>query len=111
LEYFDIANELARFIFRKPKEDIVDAISNKLSSSLEALRRRGIPVDRLLKQINRQRKLFRFYPKKEDFFNLASVKGHQQKSNEDKYKTYEDKLIIKRILILFRTYLFFGLGL
>jgi hypothetical protein len=52
LEYFDIANELARFIFNKPKEHIVDAISNKLSSSLESLRRRGIPVDRLLNLSN-----------------------------------------------------------
>ncbi len=73
-EYFDIANELARFIFKKPKEEIVDGISNKLSSSLEALRRRGIPVDRLLKQINRQRKLIHFYLKKKRFILFSACK-------------------------------------
>ena len=48
-EYFDIANELVRFVFKKPADDIIDAISNRLSSSLDVLRRRGMPVDRLIK--------------------------------------------------------------
>jgi hypothetical protein len=63
-EYFDIANELARFIFKKANEDIIDAISNKLSSSLEVLRRPGIPVSRLLNESSKERKLTHYNHKK-----------------------------------------------
>ncbi len=49
IEYFDVANELARFVMTIQDRYIVLAISNKLSSSLESLKRQGIPVDRLLK--------------------------------------------------------------
>jgi hypothetical protein len=46
LNYIDIASELARFVFKSPPESVVDAISNRLSSSLESLIERGIHVDR-----------------------------------------------------------------
>ncbi|CAF1549296.1 unnamed protein product [Adineta ricciae] len=50
LDYIDIASELIRFVHKKPLETLVHSISDKLSSPLETLKRRGIPVDRLLKQ-------------------------------------------------------------
>lgn len=51
LEYYDVASELARFIYGKPQEDhLVNGIASRLSSSLEVLKRRGIPVDRLMKK-------------------------------------------------------------
>ena len=49
-DYIDIASELARFVFKKPLDTVVHAISDKLASPLETLKRRGVPVDRLLKQ-------------------------------------------------------------
>lgn len=48
-DYIDIASELARFVFKKPLDTAVHAISDKLASPLETLKRRGVPVDRLLK--------------------------------------------------------------
>ncbi|CAM4809029.1 unnamed protein product [Rotaria magnacalcarata] len=47
-DYIDIASELARFVFRKPLDTVVHMISDKLASPLETLKRRGVPVDRLL---------------------------------------------------------------
>lgn len=47
-DYIDIASELARFVFKKPLDTIVHTISDKLASPLETLKRRGVPVDRLL---------------------------------------------------------------
>lgn len=47
-DYIDIASELARFVFKKPLDTMVHAISDKLASPLETLKRRGVPVDRLL---------------------------------------------------------------
>ena len=47
-DYIDIASELARFVFKKPLDTIVHTISDKLASPIETLKRRGIPVDRLL---------------------------------------------------------------
>ncbi|CAF1417698.1 unnamed protein product [Adineta steineri] len=52
-DYIDIASELARFVFKKPLDTIVHTISDKLASPLETLKRRGVPVDRLL-QHNQQ---------------------------------------------------------
>ena len=49
-DYIDIASELARFVFKKPLDTIVHTISDKLASPLETLKRRGVPVDRLLQQ-------------------------------------------------------------
>jgi DUF438 domain-containing protein len=49
-DYIDIASELARFVFKKPLDTAVHAISDKLASPLETLKRRGVPVDRLLQQ-------------------------------------------------------------
>ncbi|CAF1063458.1 unnamed protein product [Didymodactylos carnosus] len=53
-DYVDIASELTRFVFKKPLDAVVHAISDKLASPLETLKRRGIPVDRLLKTIEQQ---------------------------------------------------------
>ncbi|CAF4077045.1 unnamed protein product, partial [Rotaria sordida] len=47
-DYIDIASELVRYVFKKSLDTIVHTISDKLSSPLETLKRRGIPVDRLL---------------------------------------------------------------
>ena len=57
LDYIDIAAELTRFVHKKPLDALVHSISDKLSSPLETLKRRGIPVDRLLKTVQQQRKL------------------------------------------------------
>lgn len=56
LDYIDIASELTRFVYKKPVNSIVHAMSDKLASPLETLKRRGIPVDRLLKSVEQQRK-------------------------------------------------------
>ncbi|UJR22115.1 hypothetical protein I4U23_025179 [Adineta vaga] len=53
-DYIDIASELARFVFKKPLDTAVHAISDKLASPLETLKRRGVPVDRLLQQQQQQ---------------------------------------------------------
>jgi hypothetical protein len=49
IDYIDVASELTRFVYKKPVDVIVHSISDKLSSPIETLKRRGIPVDRLLK--------------------------------------------------------------
>ncbi|CAF3497440.1 unnamed protein product [Adineta steineri] len=49
LDYIDISSELTRFVYKKPLDTLVHSISDKLASPLETLKRRGIPVDRLLK--------------------------------------------------------------
>ncbi|CAF4311774.1 unnamed protein product [Rotaria sp. Silwood2] len=54
LDYIDIATELTRFVHKKPLDALVHAISDKLASPLETLKRRGIPVDRLLKTVQEQ---------------------------------------------------------
>ncbi len=55
IEYFDIASELVRFVLNMHDRNIILAIYNKLSSTLDSLKRQGIPVDRLLKTTNKQR--------------------------------------------------------
>ena len=62
LDYIDIASELTRFVYRKALDTLVHSISDKLSSPLETLKRRGIPVDRLLKNPKQQRKLTFYLP-------------------------------------------------
>ncbi|CAF1463258.1 unnamed protein product [Adineta ricciae] len=54
LDYIDIATELTRYVYKKPLDALVHSISDKLASSLETLKRRGIPVDRLLKTQEQQ---------------------------------------------------------
>jgi hypothetical protein len=56
IDYIDIATELTRFVYKKPLDALVHSISDKLASPLETLKRRGIPVDRLLKSAEQQRK-------------------------------------------------------
>ena len=56
LDYVDVATELTRFVHQRPLNALVYAISEKLASPLDTLKRRGIPVDRLLKTIVQQRK-------------------------------------------------------
>jgi len=55
LDYVDIATELTRFVYKKPLDALVHSISDKLVSPLETLKRRGVPVDRLLKITQRQK--------------------------------------------------------
>ena len=59
-DYIDIATELTRFVHKKPLDTLVHSISDKLVSPLETLKRRGIPVDRLLKTVQQQRKFDRW---------------------------------------------------
>ncbi|CAF1040266.1 unnamed protein product [Rotaria sordida] len=54
LDYIDIATELTRFVYKKPLDTLVHSISDKLASPLETLKRRGIPVDRLIKNPEQQ---------------------------------------------------------
>lgn len=54
LDFIDIATELTRFVYNKPLDALVHSISDKLASPLETLKRRGIPVDRLLKLAEQQ---------------------------------------------------------
>ncbi|CAF4889071.1 unnamed protein product, partial [Rotaria sp. Silwood1] len=54
LDYIDIATELTRFVYKKSLDTLVHSISDKLASPLETLKRRGIPVDRLLKNPEQQ---------------------------------------------------------
>ncbi|CAF4112088.1 unnamed protein product [Rotaria sp. Silwood2] len=55
LDYIDIATELMRFVCKKSVDNtLVHSISDKLASPLEALKRRGIPVERLLKSAEQQ---------------------------------------------------------
>ncbi|CAF1335016.1 unnamed protein product [Rotaria sp. Silwood1] len=48
-DYIDIASELARFVFKKPFDTVAHTIGDKLASPLQTLKRRGIPIDRLLR--------------------------------------------------------------
>ncbi|CAF0797545.1 unnamed protein product [Adineta ricciae] len=47
-DYFDIASELARFVFDDAPETFIPIISIRLTSSLESLERQGLPVRSLL---------------------------------------------------------------
>ncbi|CAF1590939.1 unnamed protein product, partial [Adineta steineri] len=76
LDYIDIVSELTRFVHRKPLETLVHSISDKLSSPLETLKRRGIPVDRLLKNKQPLKLLLR----KENI--LQDFDSHYQQSIE-----------------------------
>lgn len=75
-DYIDIASELARFVFRKPLETAVHAISDKLASPLETLKRRGVPVDRLLQQQQRMHSLLP--PMESPSLNPTKDKGLQR---------------------------------
>ncbi|UJR19550.1 hypothetical protein I4U23_022680 [Adineta vaga] len=78
-DYIDIANELTRFVHKKPLETLVHSISDKLSSPLETLKRRGIPVDRLLKNKQQQQIKLAFKPE-----NQVSKSNNQYKPSIDK---------------------------
>ncbi|CAF2065382.1 unnamed protein product [Rotaria magnacalcarata] len=70
-DYFDIADELARFAIKKNfNMDIVYVISSKLSLPLEMLKRRGIPVDRLMKNPEYDQTVIAFNQGGSLFFNL-----------------------------------------
>ncbi|CAF1656449.1 unnamed protein product, partial [Adineta ricciae] len=79
LDYIDISSELTRFVYKKPIDSLVHSISDKLSSPLETLKRRGIPVDRLLKIRQQQQSIQISLP-------IAPIKRevNQQKSVEEK---------------------------
>ncbi len=48
LDYFDVASALSRIIFKQPRLNDSLLLSTLLSTSLENLRRKGFPVDRIL---------------------------------------------------------------
>ena len=48
LDYFDVARALSRIIFKQPRLNDSLLLSTLLSTSLENLRRKGFPVDRIL---------------------------------------------------------------
>jgi len=54
IDFIDLATELTRFVSKKAIDTLVHSISDKLNSPLETLKRRGIPVDRLLKTKQKQ---------------------------------------------------------
>ncbi|KAL7754472.1 hypothetical protein RI367_000453 [Sorochytrium milnesiophthora] len=49
IDYFDVARGLSDVLFKKPKLNDALLISTMLSTSLDNLRRKGFPVDRILK--------------------------------------------------------------
>jgi hypothetical protein len=51
LDYFEIAHQLALFVFKTPSESVVYKIRDKLELPLETLKQRRIPVDQLLKSV------------------------------------------------------------
>lgn len=82
LDYIDIATELTTFVCKKPLDTLVHSISDKLASALETLKRRGIPVDRLLKTPEQQRNFdifcFFFVKLKNIFIILQQSNCHYQ---------------------------------
>ncbi|CAF1186151.1 unnamed protein product [Adineta steineri] len=52
-DYYDIASELVAYSFSEPA-NYIHEIRDKLESSLETLKRRGIPVDRLLQNTHKE---------------------------------------------------------
>jgi hypothetical protein len=82
LDFIDIATELTRFVYKKALDTLVHSISDKLSSPLETLKRRGIPVDRLLKNTEQQRK-FSFNLNKTYSFILLAIKLSLQTKSEE----------------------------
>lgn len=53
IDNYQIANELTRFVMKKYSEIYVDSVESRLVLPLKTLQRRGIPVDRLLKHVER----------------------------------------------------------
>ncbi|CAF0734789.1 unnamed protein product [Didymodactylos carnosus] len=50
LDYVDVATELARFLLKNPDESVINSMSVNLSTPLDILKRRGVPIDRLLQK-------------------------------------------------------------
>ena len=49
-DYYEIATELAHFVFKKGFDAAnIYVICDRLSSSLDMLKRRGVPINRLVK--------------------------------------------------------------
>ncbi|CAF1527188.1 unnamed protein product [Adineta steineri] len=55
-EYLDVATSLAQFVLRKPSDEQISIIKDKLSLSLEILKRRNVPVNQLEEQKEKQLK-------------------------------------------------------
>lgn len=49
IEHFEVASELCRFVVAKQNEMYFDSVTNRLVVPLDTLKKRGIPVDRLMK--------------------------------------------------------------
>ncbi|CAF4923582.1 unnamed protein product, partial [Rotaria sp. Silwood1] len=81
LDYIDIATELTRFVYKKPLDALVHSISDKLASPLETLKRRGIPVDRLLKSAQQQQLLQNEQTKAEKDVQKSSLQPFEPQEN------------------------------
>lgn len=101
IDYIDISSELTRFLTHKTNESIIHSISDKLSSPLQTLKRRGIPVDRLLKTTQQQQPVKFTLPiqqkaKEETLTQQTNVKEkeqfiqHQQEINEQTNELIEN---------------------
>ena len=53
IDYYQVASALARFVMKKLHENYFDSIDARLQLPLDVLKQRGIPVDRLVKQVHR----------------------------------------------------------
>ncbi|CAF1439050.1 unnamed protein product [Adineta steineri] len=91
LDYIDIASELIRFIHKKPLESLVHSISDKLSSPLETLKRRGIPVDRFLKQKQQQQQPIKLVLRNEQQ-QFSKFDDYYQQSIEKSSKEYSSPI-------------------
>ncbi|CAF1437007.1 unnamed protein product, partial [Rotaria sordida] len=78
LDYIDISTELTRFFYKKPLDTLVHSISDKLSSALETLKRRGTPVDRLLKVKEQQPINFKLHIQQQQLPSLIPPPQPQQ---------------------------------
>ena len=81
IDYIDISSELTRYMTHKTNESIIHSISDKLSSPIETLKRRGIPVDRLLKTTKEQQPV-KFNLNIQQNNSIQQSTEHQQRSDK-----------------------------
>ncbi len=95
LDYIDISTELTRFVYKKTIDTFFHSISDKLSSPLETLKRRGIPIDKLLKiqqKLRLDSTIFRSFILFFFFFFQRSILLHD-------VKRYPDAKLPRRIQV------------
>jgi hypothetical protein len=58
IDYYDVAAELTRALFAEATEELIARTTLYLSSSLDSLKRQGLPVDRLLNQYRQEEECY-----------------------------------------------------